>query len=426
MRLHIISFLVVYALMRPASCLIVQKKNCFSMNQTKRRDHLSKLLKRNVSINSVVGEVGKCNNDIQTNEEKNMIVEENVTTLLPLSKNPLLLVSSKPLLDKNECDILLKYLKLTKDGAKDPLNDVFFESGGKYVFSTAHESKISNENISDTKKEVADIDENFCDEARQLIFRVRKEIDRLTNSPSHSGDFALPRFLSFQVEKIPDPSEDDVPKVLKSLLPDGLHSDNTNNMFTRHISALLYLSDEVDEYESDGIVGGATTFPLAVPLGKESDDQLEWDQRVAAAAKHIVSNKVFHTGVRDFPDTTLIESAAYGLFHKEIMEKGPVDQSIADSYLPSSSVGVRVNPKPGQLCVFHNLLDDGTPDPLAFHGGEAILGRNNIASGTGQKVLLVFFKTMPSIDRTQSPDHKELARKSSESRKWIQESYYSR
>lgn len=84
-----------------------------------------------------------------------------------------------------------------------------------------------------------------------------------------------------------------------------------------------------------------------------------------------------------------------------------------------------MHPKPGKLCVFHNLLDDGTPDPLAFHGGEAILGRNSFPStdAVGKKVLLVFFKTIPSANAS-NPNPVELAQKSLESRNWIIDQYY--
>ncbi len=370
------------------------------------------------------------------------------TTMIPLSEQPMLLVSSKPLLSRDECNIVIQYLELTKDGNRDPLNDVFFEKDGNYVFSTAHESKINNNNNNNSddgnntyKKAINDDgNETFYEQARNIIYRVRSEIDRLTNSKSHSGDFALPRFLSFKVEQIPDPSKDGVKQTLHSLLPDGLHSDNVNDMYTRHISALLYLSDEVDEcdVEENGLVGGSTTFPLALPLGQNPNDKTAFDKRVEEASMKLIKSNILHTGKRDWEngelECTLLESAAYSVFHRDIVEKGKSnsssssddnDNKLSKVDLPKTTLGIRVNPKPGQLCMFHNLLDDGSPDPLSFHAGEAILGRNNLASSSGKKVLLVFFKTIPLEDHSLVADSKnELAMKSKASRDWIKEQYY--
>ncbi len=364
--------------------------------------------------------------------ETNVPVDDKTTTLLPLSLDPLLLVSSSPLLNRDESRTLLSYLEMTKDGKSDPLNDVFFEENGEHVFSTAHESKISTSSSSTSSDGALDHDAIY-ENGRQIIYRVRKEIDRLTNSPSHSGDFALPRFLSFNVESVPDPSQDGVKETLHALLPDGLHSDNVNNMLTRHISALLYLSDDVDDHERGDLVGGATTFPLAVPLDKSDADKSEWDLCLDRAAHRLVEENSLHTGKRNWDgseeDCTLLESAAYSLFQREISKNAPMGDISLKVNLPSSEMGVRVHPKPGRLCVFHNLLDDGTPDPLALHAGEAILGRrtsnnnnNSPSAPVGKKVLLVFFKTIPSVDPS-NPDQDELARRSSESRNWIMDEY---
>ena len=48
----------------------------------------------------------------------------------------------------------------------------------------------------------------------------------------------------------------------ENVLPNCLHVDNVNDMVYRHISAILYLTDEVNSFDSDNValVGGATTF----------------------------------------------------------------------------------------------------------------------------------------------------------------------
>ena len=357
---------------------------------------------------------------------------EQDTTMIPLSEEPLLLVSSNPLLTPEECRIVIQYLEMTKEGSVDPLNDVFFEKNGNYVFSTAHESKVNEDDSTinnDDDGDSNDDNDALYERARNIVYRVRSDIDRLTNSKSHSGDFALPRFLSFKVEQIPDPSKDGVKQTLHTLLPDGLHSDNVNDMFTRHISALLYLSGEVDEYdEVNGLVGGSTTFPLALPLGQDSSEKTTFDKTVEEASMNLIKSNILHTGQRNFEngemECTLLESAAFSVFHRDISKKGSSsknNQSIID--LPPSTLGIRVNPKPGQLCIFHNLLDDGSPDPLSFHAGEAILGRSSSASTSGKKVLLVFFKTI-RLNDSMNHERKELAVKSKASRNWIKQQYY--
>ena len=347
---------------------------------------------------------------------------ESLNTMIPLSEKPLILVSQRPLLSPEECKKVARYLEMNKDGSEDPLNDVFFKDNGRNVFSTAHISKVNNENSLTIEEENV---EAFYEEARSIIYRVRSEIDRLTNSPSHEGDFALPRFLSFKVDEIPDPSKDGVQQTINSIIPDGLHCDNVNNQFTRHISALLYLSDEIDESEEEGLVGGHTTFPLAKPLHQRDDEKTAFDERVEEAARNHLNANRLHSGQRDWPnaegESTILEAAAYSLFHREISRQNTI-KKVPDTFLPKSSRGVRITPRPGQLCIFHNLLDDGSPDPLAFHAGEAILGRSP-SKVSGKKVLLVFFKTI-NLQESEDKYMQELAQKSKASRQWIKDQYY--
>ena len=416
---YLLGFVVSLSCFGCSDCFILQRQGLqrttaplFVLNAPVSTDGSSNIANKEIIYNDAINEK-----------------EKEETTLLPLSKEPLIMVSSQPLLSQEECKILIEYLEMNKDGMVDPLNDVFFQREGEYVFSTAHESKVSNDFII-TKNSIQEESLNsydaFCENARSIIYRVRREIDRLTNSPSHEGDFALPRFLSFNVEQIPDMTRVGVEETLHTLLPDGLHCDNTNNMLTRHISALLYLSDEVDD-KMDELVGGATTFPLATPLHLDGNEKTEWDNQLIKTARNLVNSNKLHSGQRDGAngpdDCILLESAAFSLFYNEALQNN--ENLLNNIDFPETSMGVRVNPMPGRLCVFHNLLDDGKPDPLAFHAGEAILGKSNKASSIGKKVLLVFFKTIPFVD-VSDPDYNELAKESAASRKWIQQQYFKR
>jgi hypothetical protein len=55
----------------------------------------------------------------------------------------------------------------------------------------------------------------------------------------------------------------------------------------------------------------------------------------------------------------------------------------------SSTTGVRVLPRQGCVTIFSGIQSDGYPNPLSFHGGEAL------AEGDGEKALLSFFYEVP-------------------------------
>eukprot|EP00956_Cyclotella_meneghiniana_P041622 scaffold232677_cov23-Cyclotella_meneghiniana.AAC.1 len=77
------------------------------------------------------------------------------------------------------------------------------------------------------------------------------------------------------------------------LLPDGLHVDTNNGKLFRHVTAILYLTDNV---ESDFVVGAGTTFPLAVPSSSTVDSA---SSSAHAAACNILSENIHHTKAAD-------------------------------------------------------------------------------------------------------------------------------
>ena len=257
---------------------------------------------------------------IGTQDAYTMKTYANGLTLVPLSDAPLLLVSSRPLLTNEECGILCRN----------------FEQGPS-------------------------------EEGDFLLKRVHQQIDNLTGCPSHDGEAVLPRYVSYP------PSQNDNP-----LLPDGLHVDTNNGRLFRHVTALLYLTNNAN---------GATTFPLA----GSKDTKLE---RIAQA---MLDSGVTHTRAEaaDNQNFRVLEQAAH------------------DLYDGKSNVGLRVLPSMGKLCVFCNILQDGKPDPFSLHGGEA--GNDEF------KAVLTFFKETPLSTFTS---RQEFGQKVQESHQYLINRYF--
>lgn len=139
---------------------------------------------------------------------------EQPISLVPLSREPILLVSSEPLLTIDECNVLQSHLQ----------------------------SKHS-------------------EHGELLLQRVQSQIDELTGCPRHSGEAPVPRFLLYEKH-----SRDSTLETTSTrLFPDGLHVDTNNGQYFRHVTCLLYLTANDD---------GATTFPLANPPDPNDDDEL--------------------------------------------------------------------------------------------------------------------------------------------------------
>ena len=198
-----------------------------------------------------------------------------------------------------------------------------------------------------------------------LLQRVQEQIDDLTGCPSHAGEPLLPRYISYPPQQVSD-----------KLLPDGLHVDTNNGKLFRHVTCLLYLTTNAS---------GATTFPLA----KRSTSVLE------RAAQDLLDSNIHHT-LCDRKQARILEEAAEDLYEND-----------------ESRCGIRVLPSAGMLCVFCNVLENGRPDPLSFHGGEA--------GNDKEKVLLTFFREI-SLDTFG--DQAEFGQRVAETRRFLRARYY--
>jgi hypothetical protein len=254
-------------------------------------------------------------------------------TLVPLSRDPILLISSRPLLNPNECTILQKWFqdKQSKQG-------------------------------------------------QTLMSRVWKHVDDLVGCEAHMGE-SLPRILTYE------------PSSQESLLPDGLHVDTNNGRYFRHVTCLLYLTTNKE---------GATTFPLA----NRMDTMDCCNATVLNAAQSLLDSGVTHTFDKSGSEEhqkccRSLEMAAEMLYKQD---KGDGE---------ASSFGLRVLPRAGMLCVFCNLLEDGTADPHSFHGGES--------GNAKEKALLTFFKEIP-VETFSS--QAELGQRAAETRRFLVEHYY--
>ena len=281
-------------------------------------------------------------------------------TLVPLSRHPLILTSSEPIITKEECQILIN----------------------GYVNNKCHGKKKD-----------------------KILAKVNSIIDTLTNCPSHDGEMQ-PRLLIYDPVTISTDAD---------IIPDGLHVDVNNGKLFRHMTVLLYLTDNNHDR------GCATTFPIAVPVNNSFDDENDLIQ----SAKNLIDNKIYHTQNQEEKykdDVNLLERATIHLCNKE---------QFKEENQRYDNVGIRVIPKAGCICVFSSLLDNGLPDPLTFHGGESCINRDNYSGkaivdgydciSESSKIVLSFFKEIPlaSFDT-----FKEFASNVCLSRKWLINQYY--
>jgi len=173
-------------------------------------------------------------------------------TLVPLSREPLLLQSSFPLLTHEECNILVAHFE------KEPS----FES-------------------------------------TRLLHFVTQKIAELTLSPTHDGEPQCPRYITYEPRHW-SLSSDSHPN---DILPDGLHVDTNNGKLFRHITALLYLTSS----ES-----GATMFPLAVPMAPDLQGS-DTHRSAIHASQTLLKNNIHHTLKEkdQVYSTTLLETARH-------------------------------------------------------------------------------------------------------------------
>jgi hypothetical protein len=222
-------------------------------------------------------------------------------------------------------------------------------------------------------------------EAEALLDSIQLQIDQLTASPRHPGEPERPRYLEYPPTTLQDsnPSREDY-------LPDGLHVDTNNAKYFRHITVLLYLTDNPD--------GGATTFPLAnnhpesTSTTTSTTSTTTTNNPVVAAAHDLIRHNVWHTRKQQDETTTTRT-------HCQLLEQAAVELMTTTNHNPV--VGRRVLARRGYACVFYNLDQQGMPDAYSFHGGEA-----NTSGQT--KALLAYFKELNAKDFADSIHHFRL------------------
>ena len=242
---------------------------------------------------------------------------------------------------------------------------------------------------------------------------------KVTNCPRHDGE-KEPRYVRYDTKIIDEQHTKqlqlDSKKFTDNLLPDGLHVDTNNGMLFRHITAILYLTDNVDD---DGnVIGGGTTFPLAIQQGND-DYNREQSEVLLTSAKNLLLNGIHHTkgdeNQDDNSDGRVLENAAMRVFCRDTKQ-------IRHKTETSSEDGVRVMPIAGKLIYFHNVDDDGLSDAFSFHGGEELLSFDS-SHAAESKSILVFFKEVP-VAKFRDKGIEGFAQEVAKSRSLTRSSYY--
>ena len=336
-------------------------------------------------------------------------------TMVPLSQPPLLLLqSSGPIISREGCKLLSQYFEHLKSG------DISRMDGGQ------------------------------VHAAQKLLCGVHDVIDQVTNCPMHDGEVQLPNYVRYDSKIVDEEVLLDPRRLVDALLPDGLHVDTNNGKLFRHVTAILYLTDNRDGSEvkesyrshygsmaNNGafIGGGGTTFPLAVSRSEKLIDECN-NIFLQNAAEGLLERGIHHTkGDVDESDASegrSLEKAALGLFHStNTNDLGRLDERYDNQF---SDAGLRVMPEAGKLIYFHNVNDGGMPDPMSFHGGEELIMTPRSREGSNFDVplplidaqiksILVFFKEIP-IHTFQGRGIEGFAERVRESRSWTKEMYY--
>jgi hypothetical protein len=308
--------------------------------------------------------------------------------MTPLSCPPLLLLqSSAPIISNEQCATLIEYF--------DHINAE-----------------------GDTT-----LDATQTDNAKSILGDVHDIIDKVTNCPKHDGEAKLPRYVRYHPRLIDEEALFDSKKLKNDvLLPDGCHVDTNNGKLFRHITAILYLTDNTPD---DCSFGGGTTFPLAKPwIGGDAaaDTSISLEQvTLHNAATRLLERNVQHTkGDTDQSansDGRRLEMAGVDAFNR--------DHATNDAPLNNVGLGVRVMPQAGRLIFFHNINDDGMSDATSFHGGEELISivtdqqSDIVAERT--KNILVFFKEISIKSFSNLDGFTDCA---ADARRWTKQAYY--
>lgn len=325
------------------------------------------------------------------NHDDPLLIAKVPETMQPLSRPPLLLLkSSSPIITKEGCELLIRHFRRNQ----------------------------SNISYGECDQQI----DHTCQSAQKLLKRIHDIVDEVTGCPRHAGETS-PRFVRYepQIATVSDMAEleEDL------LLPDGLHVDTNNGKLFRHITAILYLTDSDgnglstdDQFRfSLPIMGGATTFPLA--SGKQSVE--------LNAAKNLLNRGIHHTRADcdngEDSDGRILEKAGMAAFWRDNNQLCS-GSSTCNDIVSEKTAGIRVMPQAGSLIYFHNVGDDGRPDPYSFHGGEELISLSTQKGDEGSrccKSILVFFKEVPLESFC---DEKGFAEQAAKARKWTLDEYY--
>ena len=295
--------------------------------------------------------------------------------------------------------------------------------------------------------------------AQALLTNVHDVIDDVCNCPRHDGEMQRPRYVRYEPIIVDADALFDPRRLEHALLPDGLHVDTNNGHLFRHVTAILYLTDEPrppgeiappeGTYDAGGgaprdrghcfVAGGGTTFPLADPPDLNRIDRYKRNN-LQGAARRLLERGIHHTkgdvGERATHDGRALEGAGLDTFYRD----HPRLARERYDYGPSRKrpPGVRVVPAAGKLIYFHNVDDAGAPDPRSFHGAEELLATlpappsfrdedvlpsvRTTAVGI-EKSILVFFKEIP-VRAFRDRGREGFAAEARRCRSWTKKRYF--
>jgi len=318
--------------------------------------------------------------------------------MVPLSETPLLLLqSSTPIISREGCLLLSRYF-----------------------------DQQSNADENDRAYQLDKVD---IHRAETLLRVVHDVIDKLTNCLKHDGEMQMPRYVRYD-SVIIDEKSMLYPSIFRDiLLPDGLHVDTNNGKLFRHLTAILYLTDSV-EVGGYFVSGGGTTFPLAVPFGEKGTGE---SNKLQDAGRHLLRRGIHHTKGDKSEYSGLIENAALNVFNSHVVKKETFasnERHGNNSLIETKHCGIRVMPSVGKLIYFHNVDDDGLPDPLSFHCGEELItllpndaDPINLSILANTKRILVFFKEIP-MQTFKDGGRESFAEQTKKARYWTKLMYY--
>lgn len=202
--------------------------------------------------------------------------------MTPLSCPPLLLLqSSAPIISNEQCATLIEYF----------------------------------DHITATVGDTTPLDSIKIEKAKSLLGDVHDIIDKVTNCPRHNGEMKVPRYVRYLPRLINEEMLFDPEKLNNELLPDGCHVDTNNGKLFRHITAILYLTDNLP---NDCNFGGGTTFPLAKPwVGREASADEMNDDALLNSASRLLERNIHHTKRDTDQDGRRLEMAGIDVFNRD-------------------------------------------------------------------------------------------------------------